>query len=57
MDFRANNGFRRRKKAVNKVILFPLNKNSDSTSRNEELVKKIRFHDAEKLLSPAEIYI
>ena len=40
-------------KAVNKRILFPLNKSSDSTSRNEGLVKKISFHCMEKLLSPA----
>ena len=38
-------------------ILFQLNKNSDSTSRNEGLVKNIPFHYAEKLLSPAVIYI
>ena len=29
----------RRKKAVDKTILFPLNKNSDSTSPNERFVK------------------
>ena len=46
-----------RKKAVNKIILFPIYINSDSTSNNEGFVKKIRFHyaDAEKLLSPAGI--
>ena len=44
-----------RKKVVNKIILFPIDKNSDSTSQNEGFVKKIRFHYAEKLLSPAEI--
>ena len=43
-----------RKKVVNKIILFPIDKNSDSTSQNEGFVKKIRFHYAEKLLSPAE---
>ena len=42
-----------RKKAVNKRILFPIDRNSDSTSQNERFVKKIRFHYAEKLLSPA----
>ena len=41
-----------RKKAVNKRILFPIDRNSDSTSQNEGFVKKIRFHYAEKLLSP-----
>ena len=56
-DFRANNGLRKEEgKAVNKRILFSLNKNSDSTSRNEVFVKNIRFHYAEKLLSPAGIY-
>ena len=46
-----------RKKAVNKLILFPIYINSDSTNQNEGFVKKIRFHyaDAEKLLSPAGI--
>ena len=46
-----------RKKAVNKIILFPIYINSDSTSNNEGFVKKIRFHyaDAEKLLSQAGI--
>ena len=44
-----------RKKAVNKRILFPIDRNSDSTSQNEGFVKKIRFHYAEKLLSPAGI--
>ena len=39
-----------RKKAVNKIILFPVDKNSVSTNENEGFVKKIRFHDAEKLL-------
>ena len=39
-----------------KRILFPLNKNFDSTSRNEGFVKKMRFLYAEKLLSPARIY-
>ena len=44
-----------RKKAANKIILFPIDRNSDSTSQNEGFVKKIRFHYAEKLLSPAGI--
>ena len=46
-----------RKKAVNKIMLFLIYINSDSTSQNEGFVKKIRFHyaDAEKLLSPARI--
>ena len=44
--------FTRRKKPVNKRILFPIDRNSDSTSQNEGFVKKIRFHYAEKLLSP-----
>ena len=43
-----------RKKTVNKRILFTIDKNSDSTSQNEGFVKKIRFHYAKKLLSPAE---
>ena len=47
----------RRKKAVNKKMLFPLNKNIDSTSRNEGFVKKKHFHYAKKLLSPAGINI
>ena len=44
-----------RKKAVNKIILFPIDINSDSTSQNEGIVKKISFHYARKLLSPAGI--
>ena len=44
-----------RKKAVNKIILLPIDINSDSTSQNEGFVKKIRFHYAGKLLSPAGI--
>ena len=44
-----------RKKALNKIILFPIDRNSDSTNQNEGFVKKVRFHYAEKLLSPAEI--
>ena len=51
-DFRANNGFCKKK-----IILFPLNKNSYSTSRNDGLFKKVHFHFAEKLLSLAGIYI
>ena len=35
--------------------MLPLDKNSDSTSRNKGFVKKIRLHYVEKLLSPAEI--
>ena len=35
-DFRANNGEKR--KAVNKRTLLPLNKNSNSTSRNERFI-------------------
>ena len=42
-------------KAVNKIILFPININSDPTSQNEGFVKKIRFFYAGKLLSPAGI--
>ena len=44
-----------RKKAVNKRILLPIDKNSDSTSQNKGILKKIRFLYAEKLLSSAEI--
>ena len=44
-----------RKKAVNKRIMFPIDRNSDSNSQNEGFVKKIRFHYVEKLLSPAGI--
>ena len=44
-----------RKKAVNKIILFPIGRNSNSTSQNEGFVKKISSHYAEKLLSPAGI--
>ena len=44
-----------RRKAVNKRMLFPIGRNSDSTSQNEGFVKKIHFHFAEKPLSPAEI--
>ena len=44
-----------RKKAVNKIILFPIDINSGSTSQNERFVKKIRFHYTGKLLSHAEI--
>ena len=36
-------------------ILLPIDINSDSTSQNEGFVKKIRFHYAGKLLSPAGI--
>ena len=41
-----------KKKAVNKSILFPIDRNSDSTSQNGGFVKKIRFRYAEKPLSP-----
>ena len=44
-----------RKKAINKRILFPLDRNSDSTSQNERFIRKIRFHYAKKLPSPAGI--
>ena len=44
-----------RKTAVNKRILFPIDRNSDSTIQNEGFVKRICFHYAEKLLSPAGI--
>ena len=37
------------------MMLFPIDTNSDSTSQNEGFVKKIRFHYAGKLLSPAGI--
>ena len=48
--------FTSRKKAVNKKMLFPIDRNFDSTSQNEGFVKKTRFHYVEKLLlSPAEI--
>ena len=40
-----------RKEAVNKRILFPIDRNSDSTSQNAGFVKKICLHYAEKLLS------
>ena len=44
-----------RKKTVNKRILFPIDRIYDSTSRNENFAKKIRFYNAEKLLSQARI--
>ena len=44
-----------RKKAANKRILFPIDRNSDSTSQNKGFVKNMRFHCAEKLLSLAGI--
>ena len=44
-----------RKKAVNKKMLFSIDRNSDSTSQNEGFVKKIRFHYAEKVFSPEGI--
>ena len=54
-EFRANNGFHKQKKAVNKLILFPIDIISDSTSQNETFVQKIRFHYAKKRLAPAGI--
>ena len=53
-DFRASNGFHKHKKAVNKRILFPIDRNSDSISQNEGFVRYVSTN-AEKLLSPAEI--
>ena len=44
-----------KKKTVNKRIMFLIARNSVSTSQNEGFVIKIRFHFAEKLLSPAGI--
>ena len=44
-----------RKNVANKKTLFSLDRNSDSNSQNERLVKKTRFRHAEKLLSPVEI--
>ena len=52
MHIRANNGFQNQD---NKRILFPEDKHFDSISLNEGFVKKIRFHYAKKLLSPARI--
>ena len=43
------------KNAVNKRILFAIDRNSDCTRQNEGLVKKIHFHYAEKPLSPAGV--
>ena len=43
-EIRGNNGFHEQKNAVNKRILFPIDRNTDSTSQNEGFVKKIRFH-------------
>ena len=40
-----------RKKSCKKRILFPIDWNSDFTSQNEGVVKKIHFHYAEMLLS------
>ena len=45
--FSANNGFHKQKKTVNKRILSPIDRNSDSTSQNEGFVIKIRFHFVE----------
>ena len=44
-----------RKNGVNKRRLFPTDKRSDSTNQNEGFIKKIRFHYAQKLHSPAAI--
>ena len=44
MNFRAVDAFHKKKKAVNKRILFPIDRNSDSKRQNEEFVKKTRFH-------------
>ena len=44
-----------RRKAVNKIILFPIDIISDSTSQNEGFFKKVRLHYPGKLLSPAGI--
>ena len=44
-----------RKKAINKIMLFSIDRNSDFTSHNEGFIKNTRFHCAEKLLSPTEI--
>ena len=54
-EFRASNGFHKTKKPVNKIILFPIDRNSYSTSQSERFIKKIRFHYAKKLLSSAGI--
>ena len=54
-DFRASIGSTSREKAINRIILFPIDGNSDSTNHNEGFAKKIRFHYTEKLLSPVEI--
>ena len=42
-EFRANNGFHKQKKAVNKMILFSIDINSDSNSQNEGFVQKNTF--------------
>ena len=46
-----------RKKVVNKRVLFPIDRNSDSTSQNERFLKKIHFDYAENLISPTGITI
>ena len=43
------------KAAINKRILFPIDRNSDSISQNEGFLKTIPFHYAEKLLYLAGI--
>ena len=45
----------KQEKAANKRILFLIDINSDSPARMKGFVKKICFHYAEKLLSPAGI--
>ena len=52
-DFRANILVSTSRNVVNERILFPLDKNLDSTIQNEGFVKKMRFHYAKKPLSPA----
>ena len=47
-DFRANIGFHKQKKAVNKKILFPLDTNFNSTSQNKRFLKKYKFPLREK---------
>ena len=55
-EFRANNGFhKQKKKAIKERKLFPINRNFDSTSQNEEFIEIMRFHYPKKLLSPGGI--
>ena len=53
----SGNGVSRKSFIPASGIPFSLNKNSDSTSRNERFVKKIHFHYTKKLLSPEGIYV